>query len=486
MLKREANRSADKAICLCVDLDGTLIRSDSLAESFLALIAKNLFYCLLVPIWLLRGKAYLKRQIARRVDIEPSLLPYNEELLRYLKAEKASGRPLALATAADELHANAIAEHLGIFDAVFASDGDTNLSGSRKLDRLNAAFGVGNFDYAANSKVDLPIWQSAREAIIVNPHSGVQAQAAKVADVARVFDDRRGWFRQLVNALRLHQWVKNVLIFVPLVLDHRINEPGLLIQAFWAFCAFGFCASSVYILNDLVDIAADRKHQTKRRRPFASGRLPIALGTAMIPLLLAISLGFASLLPIEFLGGLGLYYLITLAYTFRLKRVQIIDVIVLAGLYTMRIIAGGLAVDVTPSFWLLSFSMFFFLSLALAKRYVELSAIQAQEMTKSHGRGYVAQDLETMAHFGINGGYIAILVLALYINSEDVTALYVHPEVIWLLCPIVLYLVSRIWLKARRNELHEDPVIFVLRDLRSQLLVAIGAILLWIATVLPQ
>lgn len=486
MLKTKADKSAECSVCLCVDLDGTLIRSDSLMEAFFALIGRNLFYCLLVPFWLMRGKANVKRQISKRIDFDASLLPYNEKLLAYLKAEKAAGRRLALATASDELQARAIADHLGIFDDVFASDGKTNLSGSRKLKRLNEAYGVGNFDYVGNSRVDLAVWRDAREAILVNPHAGVRPRAAKIAEVTHQFDDRTGWFRPLLKALRPHQWVKNVLIFVPLVLDHRIDQPGLLLQAFWAFCAFGFCASSVYVLNDLVDISSDRRHRTKRNRTFAAGRLPVTFGIALIPVFLVISLAFASLLPLRFLAGLGLYYFVTLAYTFRLKRVQIIDVLVLAGLYTMRIIAGGLAVNVTPSFWLLSFSMFFFLSLALAKRYVELSAIQAQEMTKSHGRGYVAQDLETMAHFGINGGYIAILVLALYINSEDVTALYVRPEVIWLLCPIVLYLISRIWLKARRNELYEDPVIFILRDFRSQLLVAIGAALLWIATVLPQ
>ena len=470
---------------LCVDLDGTLIRSDSLAELFFALIGKNVFYCFFIPLWLLRGKAFLKQQIAKRVEIDPSHLPYNEKFLDHLRAEKKAGRRLILATAADTRVAKSIADHLKLFDTVFASDGVTNLSRDRKAVRLVEEFGAGGFDYAGNSKGDLPVWRSAQNAIVVNPNSGVQSAAASVADVSHVIDDRKGRIGELAKAMRLHQWVKNLLVFTPVFLAHEITAPGLLLQAFWAFCAFSFCASSVYILNDLLDIAADRKHRTKCRRPFATGRLSVVFGSALIPLMLVISLGFASLLPAAFLAILGLYCAISLAYSFLLKRVQFVDVLVLAGLYTIRIKAGGAATGLELSFWLISFSMFFFLSLALAKRYVELLTIQGQGSGNSYGRSYAAVDLETLAHFGVTSGYISILVLALYVNSENVKALYNNPEIIWLVCPVVLYFISRVWLKARSGDLHDDPVVFAIRDRQSLFAALLAGLLLWIAAMVP-
>jgi 4-hydroxybenzoate polyprenyltransferase/phosphoserine phosphatase len=467
---------------LCVDLDGTLLRTDLLVESVFALFKQNILYVFLLPIWLLKGKAHLKQQVADRVDMDISLLPYHDDFLAYLRQEHAQGRRLVLATASNEKFAEAVALFLGIFHDVLASNATTNLSGQRKLKRLQELFGNKGFDYAGNAMVDLPLWKHAEQAVLVNPERGVKAAAELQGPIAQVFDDREGHpLKRYLKALRLHQWLKNLLVFVPLLMAHRFGDVALVWQAVLAFFAFGLCASSVYLLNDLLDLPDDRQHPSKRRRPFAAGSVSIVHGALLIPVLLAVSFGIALLLSIEFAGVLALYYAITLAYSLRLKQAALVDVLILAGLYTIRIIAGAAAVSVEPSFWLLAFSMFLFLSLALVKRFTELLTLQQAERENVSGRGYTAVDLETLSQFGSASAYMAILVLALYINSEAVWDLYTHPQVIWLLCPLLLYMVMRIWMMARRDELHEDPVVFVIRDRRSQWLAGVGAILMWLA-----
>ena len=467
---------------LVVDLDGTLVQSDLLAESVFALLKRNIFFVLLLPFWLLKGKAHLKHQIAARVDIDAGLLPYHRQFLDYLESEHANGRRLILATASNEKFAGAVALNLGIFHDVLASSDDVNLSGHRKLERLKELFGHEGFDYAGNAKVDLKLWKNTGTAILVNPERGVKKAAERSCKVQQVFDNRSGSsLKRYLKALRVHQWLKNALIFVPLLVAHRFTEPMLIGQALIAFLAFGLCASSVYLLNDLLDLPEDRQHPTKCNRPFAAGSISIMNGAKLIPCLLLVAFALALLLPIEFVATLLFYYSVTLAYSLRLKQVALIDVLTLAGLYTIRIIAGAAAVSVTPSFWLLAFSMFLFLSLALVKRFTELLKMQQRDQSKAPGRGYDTEDIETLSQFGSSSAYMAVLVLALYINSDSVRELYTHPEVIWLLCPLLLYLVTRIWLLARRGMLDEDPVVFIIRDRRSQWLALIGAILLWLA-----
>ncbi|MBV2122092.1 MAG: UbiA family prenyltransferase [Candidatus Thiodiazotropha sp. (ex Ctena orbiculata)] len=469
-------------IPLVVDLDGTLVQTDLLAESAFALIKQNFLFLFMFPIWLWQGKAVLKQEIASRVDIDVTILPYQQEFLEFLKSEHGSGRRLVLATASNRKYADAIAAHLGIFQDVLSSNGEVNLSGDRKLQHLTELFGSSGFAYAGNGMVDMKVWAGAESAILVNPERGVKDQAQSQYKVDGIFEsnsDNR--LKNYIKALRLHQWLKNFLIFVPLLMAHKFGDIGLLKQAVLGFFAFGFCASSVYLLNDLLDLADDRKHPTKRNRPFAAGTVSLIHGILLIPVLLVTAFLIALFLPLEFLIVLGLYYLITVAYSFYLKRFAPIDVLTLASLYTTRIIAGAAAVSVMPSFWLLAFSMFLFLSLALVKRFTELLTMQHQAKTKTLGRGYMTTDLETLSHFGSASAYLAVLVLALYINSEHVTGLYTHPEVIWLLCPLLLYLVTRIWLLARRGKVDEDPVVFVIRDRHSQWVVGIGAILLWLA-----
>ena len=464
---------------LCVDLDGTLIRNDLLVESVLALLRINPLFLFLLPVWLLYGKAHLKQQIAERVELDPVSLPYNKPFLAWLKKQEKTGRALVLTTASNVKFANAIAKHLKLFSAVIASDADTNNAGHNKCARLREEFGDGNFDYAGNASVDLKVWRHANAAVVVNPARGVQAAAENLVPIARVFDDRDGTWRHYLRAFRLHQWLKNVLVFAPLVLAHRLGETELVGQALIAFLAFGLCASSAYLVNDMLDLAADRRHPEKRKRPFASGAIPVVHGAFLAPVLLAGSLALSLALPPLFAGVLGLYFAATLIYSIFIKRTVLFDVIVLAGLFTVRLLAGGVAVGVPLSFWLLAFSMFLFLSLALVKRYVELRMLPDEPGRKLAGRGYRPVDLETLAQFGISSGYMAVLVLALYIDSQAVTLLYGRPEIIWFLCPLVLYLVSRIWLLARRGEMHDDPLVFAIRDSRSLAAVVLGGALMW-------
>ena len=289
-------------------------------------------------------------------------------------------------------------------------------------------------------------------------------------------------FLSLLRALRPHQWLKNLLIFVPAVLAHEFLDPSVVIRSVLAFVSFSLVASAGYLLNDILDREADRAHPVKRMRPFASGELPVRTGVVVIPALVILAAVVAAPLPRAFLGALALYLLTTSAYSLLLKRAALIDVLVLGGLYTLRIIAGGAATEIPLSFWLLAFSMFLFLSLGLVKRYSELANLKAQGAAHSPRRGYSSGDLGALAQFGISSAYLSVLVLALYINSDSVSELYSNPQVLWLLCPLLLYLLSRVWLLAGRGEVLEDPLVFLLEDRRTLLLTGFMGILLWLAS----
>lgn len=464
---------------LCVDLDGTLIRSDLLIESFFAMLKRNPLFLFLVPFWLLRGKAALKAEIANRCHLDVAVLPYHPEFLAWLREQHAAGRRLYLCTASHYSLAEAVADYLGVFDAVLASDGVVNLAGSHKRERLCAEFGEHGFDYAGNAGVDLQVWSHARNAIVVSAPAGLADEAAALASVEREFSSPRATWATYAKALRLHQWMKNILIFVPLLASHQFSEPQKVTAALGAFVAFGLCASSVYLLNDLLDLSADRRHHSKCRRPFASGMLPMLHGVLLIPALLGSSLLCALLLPWGFLGVLLVYCTLTLGYSLVLKRIVMLDVIVLAGLYTVRMLAGSAAISTVNSFWLLAFAMFLFLSLALVKRYAELREMLKRGHGSAGGRGYIVGDLAVLQSLGAAAGYLSVLVLALYINSGDSHLLYQHPQLIWLLCPLLLYWISRVWLKTERGQMHDDPVIFALRDRVSLGLFIAGAMIVW-------
>lgn len=468
-------------IPLCVDLDGTLIHSDLLLETVLLLIKRNPFYVFLLPIWLLKGKASLKAEIAKRVTFNPATLPYNHEFVEWLQTQRNAGRELWLCTASNHRLANAVADYLQFFSGVFASSDRTNLSGRNKAHLLIEQFGEKAFDYCGNHRVDLSIWQISQGAVVVGASEQLRCDAEAVTEIRAVFPKTTGLLKPIFKALRLHQWAKNVLVFVPLATAHRLWDVTAIEQALFAFLSFGLCASSVYLLNDMLDLEVDRQHPRKCKRSFASGSLSLLIGFALVPFLLVVTILSAASLPPLFWLVLAVYYALTVAYSFGLKRVVLVDTITLAGLYTIRIIAGAMAVDVALSFWLLLFSVFLFLSLALVKRYAELDAMQRQGKLKAAGRGYHIEDLPILHSLGTASGYLCVLVLALYINSPAVQPLYRHPQVIWFLCVLLLYWISRVWLKANRGKMHDDPIIFALKDRVSLAVGVLASITVYMA-----
>lgn len=458
---------------LVVDLDGTLLRTDMLHESTIRVARERPLTLLQIPGWLAQGKALLKAQLAQRVELDVSQLPFHGEFLAWLRAQHAAGRQLVLCTASDERYANAVAQHLGIFKDVLASDGRTNLSGTRKAQALVDRYGVGGFDYAGNHASDLAVWQHAQRAVVVNAPPQLVKRAARRAPVERVFERAALSLATLGRMLRVHQWMKNLLLFIPLLGAHAFNDIERWGDTVLAFLAFSLCASAVYIGNDLLDLESDRLHPRKRFRPFASGEAPILWGVLFAPLLLAVSIVLGMVVGPAFTAALAVYFLITAAYSLGLKRIILLDCIVLALLYTLRIIAGTAAAHVEMSFWLLAFSVFLFLSLAFVKRYAELHVQQATGLEKAHGRGYVTSDSGLVQTMGITAGYGAALVLALYLHSDEVLRLYETPAFIWGAIPALLFWISWMWLQAHRGNMHDDPVVFALKDKAS---LAAGAV----------
>lgn len=452
---------------LAVDLDGTLILTDTLHESALRALRARPLSVLQFPFWLAQGKAVLKQRLAALSDFDSAALPYNEPLLVWLRTQHTQGRKLILCTAADASIAHAVAEHIGIFDEVMASDGRHNLSGNNKASALEARFGRGGFDYAGNSVADIPVWQHARYAVVVNAPASVEQQARAVSEVDQVFVSESVGFSQLSRVFRLHQWMKNLLLFITPMAAHIVPDAGMASTLMLAFLSFCFCASAVYVANDLFDLDSDRHHPRKKFRPFASGRVSVHIGVLLVPVLILLAALLALQAGEHFAAWLAFYFLLTCAYSWGLKRLIIVDCLVLAMLYSVRIIAGAAAAGIPLSFWLLAFSVFLFLSLAFVKRYAEL-IVQAQlGREKAHGRGYLTTDAPLVQSLGLSAGYSAVLVLAFYLNSDAVVKLYHSPEFMWTAVPVMLFWISWVWMKAHRGQMHDDPLIFALRDRAS-------------------
>lgn len=463
-----------KELPLAVDLDGTLISADLLWEGIFQLLKKNPLFLFMLPVWLMDGKARLKAEIASRIDFDASILPYRPEFLAFLQAERASGREIVLVTAAAEPFASAVAAHLGIFTRFHASTGNLNLAAHRKAALLVEHFGEGGFDYAGNDRADIPVFRKARAAIVVAPDRA--AHRYQLENGSRRFDHPRAGLKTYLKMLRVHQWLKNVLVFAPAVLAHQLNNPAVMLPSFAAFVAFCTAASAIYIINDIVDLPLDRQHATKRNRPFANGTLSIPFGLCVSATLIAVTTIICFFLPPAFALIIGLYAVTTTAYSLAIKRMLLIDVLCLAGLYCLRLLGGKAAADLPPSFWLIAFGMFFFLSLALVKRFVELQTSKVSERDRIAGRGYRPEDISIVGQAGISSAFAAALVLSLYIQSQEVIGYYTSPWLIWPLVPIVLYINVRIWILAHRREMHDDPVVFIAKDWRSQIVVGIGAL----------
>jgi 4-hydroxybenzoate polyprenyltransferase len=452
---------------IAVDLDGTLIRSDLLVESVSLFLIQHPFQFFKLLLWLIQGKSKLKAELASRVQLDASTLPYNTDVLDWLRAEKTASRRLVLATASHRLLAEQVAQHLNLFDEVLATEGDINLKSTAKAQALIDRFGKGGFDYVGNDWPDVQVWAKAHTAHVVDAGASLLSCAQAQGNVGQVFSSSMpSKLVAMLKAMRFHQWMKNLLVFVPLMAAHQYADAQRDVLALIAFVIFSLTASSVYLLNDLVDIQDDRHHARKRNRPFASGALSLIAGWTVWPALLLVAVVLSALLmPMLFSVSLGVYFVLTLAYSLQLKQLAVVDVLTLAALYTLRIIAGAAAIDVAVSFWLLLFSMFIFLSLALIKRYSELKVARDAGKTGAlRGRGYEPDDLELVSSLGGSAGFIAVLVLALYIQDGQAAHLYATPQVIWLACPVMLFWISRAWLIAHRGRMHDDPIVFALKD----------------------
>ena len=467
----------DASIPLCVDLDGTLVKIDVLHQSFFPLLRRNATQLFRLPAWLRAGKARLKAEVAARILPDPATLPYNRPLLRFLKDEREKGRRIVLTTAADRRVAAAVADHLGIFSEILSSSEAENLRGEAKLSAIHRRHST--FDYVGNDRSDAPLWDAAEKIYLANPSSFAKKRYENRAE--RVFEDRRGG--AVARAMRFRQWLKNLLIFAPAFLAHRFSDPSVWLRALLAFLAFGLAASSIYVLNDLFDVEADRHHPRKRARPLAAGDLSVPVGLALSALS-ALGAGvISSFLPIAFSGALSAYFLLTVLYSLRLKQLAVVDVLTLAVLYAMRIVAGGMATETPISSWLVIFSLFLFLSLALVKRLAELKEGEASnfEGIDRRERGYAPGDLPLLMAFGTAAGYLSVFVFTTYLAGDQVARLYTRPEWLRLFCPLLLYWITRIWLLSWRGRLHDDPLAFAAQDAQTYVAGALGIVIVLLA-----
>jgi len=461
--QREKTTPGSLPEVLAVDLDGTLLRSNMLHETFWSAFASDWRTPFGAAARLGKGKAQLKAYLAERSSVDVAVLPYDEEVIAFIEGWRARGGKVALVTATDQRLADAIGGHLGLFDEVYGSDGVRNLKGPNKARFLVERYGAGNYAYVGDTHADAEVWRQSGHAVVKSRSGAVRAKARAHASFHAI-EPPKGGAMGLVKALRPHQWAKNVLVFLAIAGAHKLFDLDLLVRAIGAFVAFSLVASSVYLVNDLLDLSADRAHARKRKRPFASGTAAIELGLPVTVLLLLAGFAISALLGPWFLLTIAIYFVTTTAYSLSLKRYPIIDICVLAGLYTIRVIAGGVATGLPISVWLAAFSLFIFFSLAAVKRQAELvDAVKASKLT-IHGRGYHPDDLELVSQMATGSGLVSVLVMTLYLSSDVVTQIYRHPKALWGVTPVLLFWISRVIFKAHRGEMHDDPIVFAAKD----------------------
>jgi 4-hydroxybenzoate polyprenyltransferase/phosphoserine phosphatase len=467
------------SLIIC-DLDDTLIKTDILLESVLKLIRTQPLRVLALPFWFARSKAFAKSKIANLVTIDPATLPYRDEVLRLIRERRQSGARTILASASNERVVRAIAEHLQCFDDVKGSSDTVNLKSGNKLAWIKETFNNAPFEYVGDSAADLPIWKSASRATLVNPSAAVLASVKQTGVAHAVISDKASSPKLIVRQMRVHQWIKNALLAVPLVAAHRIFDWGSWQNLIVGMMSFSLIASFVYVMNDMLDIDNDRQHPTKKNRPFASGLLPLRTGFLLAPALGLASLTLASALGPDFAAVIILYLVTNILYSTRFKESVMLDVVILASFYTMRLMAGSAATDVVISHWLLSFSTFFFLGLAMVKRYTELLRVVGRSKKALFGRGYTSEDRLPVLIMGITSSLVSIVILALYFHSPEMLALYSRPTRLWVLAPLMLFWNGRIWMLTNRGLVDDDPVVFAVRDRTSWgVLIAIGLALVF-------
>jgi 4-hydroxybenzoate polyprenyltransferase len=477
-------KNLNNCIPLFVDLDGTFIKTDLLFESFIVLIKQNPFNIFRCILWLFKGNAYLKHQIALQVDLAVTIMPLNTEFHSFLQTQKHRYSSIILATASTEKYARSFVEEYDLFDSYISSDENTNLKGREKLDKITGL--TKHYAYAGNGIEDFTIFKNSDESYLVNPSNKVKRRSLNLT-INRVFDDNGIGFRNQLEIwlkqIRVIQWLKNLPIFVTLLLTGNYKTPDLVLLTLLGFLCFSLLASSTYILNDLFDLEADRKHPRKKTRPLAGGSISIYSAIFSVVFLFLISFALSYIfIPGSFLYILLGYFVITLLYSFKIKQVVGLDVITLASLYTIRIIAGSAILNITTTFWLLSFSMFVFFSLALVKRCAELKVLESQNKSKTSGRGYSLKDYGTLMSLGTSSSLMSLIMFVFYTQSDVSVIQYQDPTLLWLIIPLLGYWFVRVWIKTNRGEMHDDPIVFAIKDKGS--LVAIGMMV--VITLLAQ
>ena len=475
------NKFSDNDYPLVIDLDGTLINTDLLYEGFILLLRKNLFYIFPCFLWLLKGKVYLKNKILGIVQIPSALLPYNETLLEFLNKEHTNGRKLVLATASPIANAIEIATVHPIFSEVYGTTETVNLKGKAKLKELVSRFGEKGFDYIGNSQSDLVIFASSRYSYLVNPSALLESRTKKISDLKYTWNIKKTSLKEYIKAIRAYQWIKNTLIFVPLITSHSISSTKLLTLAIGAFAAFSMIASAGYLINDLLDLNSDRAHPRKRFRPMASGKMSILSGIILAFILLTGGILLASKLSFSFLIVVVFYFIASFTYSMFFKKIVLYDVFILALLYSTRVFAGGIVTDVPLSFWLIAFSTFIFLSLAFVKRYSELAQVTGETGLKSRGREYFSEDIHLLQIMGIASGFMSVIVFSLYINSPEVIELYSKPKILWAISLLFLFWISRIWLITSRGKMTDDPIVFALKDVTSYFIFLLVGLIVFVS-----
>ncbi|MEP3344953.1 MAG: UbiA family prenyltransferase [Litoreibacter sp.] len=473
-----AASASDTNVPLIVDLDGTLTSSDTLHEALLRLIARDPARLFKVVTWLKDGKAAFKANVVNETDLDITVLPFRQEVLDLIERARADGRQVFLVSASHQKQVDEVANHLCKFDEAVGSDGVRNLGGTAKAEWLVDRFGAQGFDYVGDSAADLKVWPNAREAICVGATASVRSKLAASHTNITELDSAlfpSATFQVYLKGMRPHQWLKNLLVFVPMLAAHNFS-------AFWptlfAFLSFCMAASSIYMINDMLDLEIDRRHPRKCKRPFASGAIPVKSGVILSLALLIAALALGLFAQLAFLLVLAGYVLLTFAYSLVLKRKLMIDIWTLGALYTIRIIAGGAATGIPLSEWLLAFSMFVFLSLAAVKRQSELADLKRRGLEESDGRGYRVSDLPILLGVVLSAGYCSVLILALYVSSATSTGLYSEPRLFWLVCPLLLYWISRATIISYRGEMDDDPIVFALKDRVSQVVFGLATLLI--------
>ncbi|MBR8037528.1 UbiA family prenyltransferase [Burkholderia cenocepacia] len=473
-----------KRFPLVVDLDGTLTTSDTLMESVIRVVKRKPANLLRLPFWLARGRAAFKAKVAEHADFRAEMLPYRESLIDYLTRERENGRKIVLATAAHCSIAERVSTHLGLFDRVIATSDDTNLKGEAKLACIREQIGD-DFVYAGDSRADLPVWAGARGAVLAGVSCDVAADVRSHVPIEHEFTNVRATFSTWCKALRVHQWLKNLLLFVPLLTAFAFLDVDKVSVLALAFLSMSLGASATYIGNDLWDLDSDRRHPRKRNRPFASGVLSISQGIACAAVLLTLAFALALAVSAEFTGMFVLYLLLTTAYSWRLKSVVLLDVVVLSLLYTYRIVAGAVAAEIMVSRWLLAFSVFAFLSLALVKRCSELVFLRQSDKNTTVGRDYRVSDLEVLWPFGIGASLAAVVVFGLFINAPETVARYTVPHLLWFVQIGLIYLFGRLWIATVRGVMHDDPIVHILENRGSFSMLCIMVAIVLAAHFLP-